>query len=148
MKKTLTVMILVMVLILNFSNVVLANNNYEILNPEKAAFSTKNKVVLLSGKAPTNSKITLDIYGTTDLTRKSFNLANLPKEEEYIKRVTEEIKSGNMGFFKKELDLVLGINRVLVKFENQEKVHEIIIYVYDKSTLPTETQSIIDIKAL
>lgn len=148
MKKTLTVMLLVMVLILNFSSVVLANSNYEILNPEKTAFSTKNKVVLVSGKAPTNSKITLDIYGTTDLTRKNFNLANLPKEEEYIKRTSEEIKSGNMGFFKKEVDLVLGINKILVKFENQEKVEEIIIYVYDKSTLPSEAQPLMEIKSL
>ena len=87
------------------------------------------------------------LYGTTDLTRKNFNLANLPKEEEFIKRATEEIKSGNMGFFKKEVDLILGINKIVVKFDKTDVAKEIIIYVYDKSTLPTES-TLIDLKSL
>ncbi|HEY4544349.1 MAG TPA: hypothetical protein VIG40_06860 [Tissierellaceae bacterium] len=147
MKNKLTMIFLVMILILSFSSSVFASDKYEILNPEKSAFSTKNKVVLVNGKAPTDTKVILDLYGTTDLTRKNFNLANLPKEEEFIKRATEEIKSGNMGFFKKEVDLILGINKIVVKFDKTDVAKEIIIYVYDKSTLPTES-TLIDLKSL
>lgn len=115
-------------------------SEYQVLNPSKKAFSTRNRVVLVNGKAPTDTRVIIDLYGTTDLTRKSFNLANLPKNEDYIKRLTTEARSGNMGFFQKELELALGVNKLNISFRNVRNTNgqgseEIIIYVYDQSNL-------------
>lgn len=137
MKKRFISICLLLLLVFGFQASTYASE-YEILNPEKDTFSTRNKVVLVNGKAPTDTKIVMDIYGTTDLTRKNFNLANLPKDEDYIKRLTEEVKAGNMGFFKKEIELILGVNKIVVKFDRTDIAEEIVIYVYDQSILPNE----------
>ena len=114
-------------------------SKYEILNPEKSSFSTSNKVILINGKAPTGTEITIDVYGTTDLTRKNFNLDQLPTEEDYIEIMTDTVKSGNMGFFQKQIDLVLGINKIIITFDVEElSPEELIIYVYDKTKAETE----------
>lgn len=115
-------------------------SEYEILNPNKQAYSTRNRVVLLNGRAPTNTRVSIDLYGTTDLTRRNFNLANLPKEGDYIKRLTTEARSGNMGYFQKELNLTPGVNKINVSFENLRgqktiETEEIIVYLYDHSRL-------------
>ncbi len=109
-------------------------SKYEILNPKKSSFSTTDKVILISGKAPTGTQVNIDMYGTTDLTKTNFNLEVLPEEEDYIELASEVVTSGNMGFFQKQMDLVLGINKIVVDF-NVEGLspNEIIIYVYDKS---------------
>lgn len=115
-------------------NVTIDSTKYEILNPEKSSFSTSDKVILINGKAPTGTEVTITVYGTTDLTKRNFNLEELPEEEDYIEIMSETVTSGNMGFFQKQMDLVLGINKIVVDFgiEGLPK-RELIIYVYDKA---------------
>ena len=109
-------------------------SKYEILTPEKSLYSTENKNLQLNGKAPSGSEIKLEVFGTTDLTKKSFNLTKLPSDKDYIQVINEVITSGNMGFFQKQIELVMGINKIIIDFglEGVNPV-EIIIYVYDKS---------------
>ncbi len=116
------------------SNVTMDLSKYEILTPEKPLYSTENKNLQLNGKAPSGSEIKLEVFGTTDLTKKSFNLTKLPSEKDYIQVINEVITSGNMGFFQKQIELVMGINKVVIDFglEGVNPV-EIIIYVYDKA---------------
>ena len=105
---------------------------YDIIKPEKNSYSSSEKVVLINGKAPSGTEVTIEIYGTTDLTRRSFNLDNLPLEEDYILINTEAVVSGNMGFFQKQLDLVRGINKIVIKFGVEGIGNkEIIVYKYD-----------------
>lgn len=105
---------------------------YEIIKPDKKTYSSSERVVLINGKAPSATEVTINIYGTTDLTRRSFNLDNLPTEQDYILRSTEKVVSGNMGFFQKQLDLVRGINKIIIDFgvEGIEN-GEFIVYTYD-----------------
>ena len=113
-------------------------NKYEILNPTRNSFSITDKVYLINGKAPTGTDVTIDIYGTTDLTKKNFNLEQLPLEEDYIEIFTETITSGNMGFFQKQIDLVMGINKVIIDFNVEDILPmEYIILVYDESITQT-----------
>jgi hypothetical protein len=51
---------------------------------------------------------------------------------------TEKVSSGNMGLFQKQMDLVKGINKIVINFgvEGIDKV-EIIVYVYDRSGIVT-----------
>lgn len=110
-------------------------SKYKILNPEKTSFSTRNKVILVNGKAPKGTEITIDVYGTTDLTKKNFNLDKLPSEKDYINTLSESVKAGNMGFFQKEIDLILGINKIVVTFNvgDLEPV-ELIVYYYETTS--------------
>lgn len=109
-------------------------SKYEVLNPTKNSFSITDKVYLINGKAPTGTDVTIEVYGTTDLTKKSFNLDRLPTEDDYIEIFSETVTSGNMGFFQKQIDLVMGINKVVVTFDIEEVIsREYIIFVYDKS---------------
>ena len=50
---------------------------------------------------------------------------------------------GNLGIFQKKLDLVMGINKILVDFntKNVENV-EIIVYVYEKAPSISEVMTI------
>ena len=107
---------------------------YEITKPEKLSYSTENKVALINGKAPVKTSITIKVYGTTDITKKNFNLDKLPTDKDYIELFVETIKSGNMGLFQKQLDLVMGINKIIIDFNVEgESPKEIIVYVYDKA---------------
>lgn len=105
---------------------------YQIIKPDKNIYSSSERVVLINGKAPSGTEVTINIYGTTDLTRRSFNLERLPSEQDYILLVTEKVTSGNMGFFQKQLDLVRGINKIVIDFglEGLDK-SEFIVYTYD-----------------
>ncbi|MDD2446901.1 MAG: hypothetical protein PHY91_04315 [Tissierellia bacterium] len=134
--------LLIAMCIFNTGTFAHANNidvtKYEVSNPEKTSYSTEDKIVLINGKAPSSTEITIDVYGTTDNTtdinkRKNFHLNNLPTEEEYILISNETVTSGNMGLFSKELDLAKGINKIVVDF-NTEGVDsvEIIVYVYNR----------------
>lgn len=116
------------------SDVTMDLSKYEILTPEKSLYSTENKILQLSGKAPSGSEIKLEVFGTTDLTKKNFNLTKLPSEKDYIHVINEVITSGNMGFFQKQIELVMGMNKIVIDFglEDVNPV-EIIVYVYDKS---------------
>ena len=112
---------------------------YEVTNSEKSAYSTEDKVTLISGKAPTGTPVLIEVFGTTDLTKKGFNLDKLPTDREYIEVFSETVESGNMGFFQKQLNLVMGINKVVVDFGVDEvSPVEIIIYVYDRAPSITE----------
>ncbi|WP_313756684.1 hypothetical protein [Tissierella sp.] len=91
-------------------------SKYQVINPEKDAYSTEDKVIFINGKAPSGTSIVIKVYGTTDLTRKSFNLLKLPTKNDYIEVFNETVKAGNMGFFDKQLDLVTGINKIIVDF--------------------------------
>lgn len=109
-------------------------SKYEVLNPTKASFSITDKVFLINGKAPTGTDVTIEVYGTTDLTKKSFNLDRLPEEDDYIEILSETVTAGNMGFFQKQIDLVMGINKIVVNFDVEGiEAQEYIIFVYDKS---------------
>lgn len=118
----------------NKSKVTADLSKYELFTPEKPLYSTENKTLQLNGKAPSGSEIKLEVFGTTDLTKKSFNLTKLPSEKDYIQTIDEVITSGNMGFFQKQIELVMGINKIIIDFglEGVSPI-EIIIYVYDKS---------------
>ena len=105
---------------------------YQVINPEKKAYSTEDKIIFINGKAPSGTEITIEVYGTTDLTRKNFDLLKLPEEDDYIEISNDTIKSGNMGFFDKELELITGINKIIVRFD-VEDVPEVEIMVYVKT---------------
>ena len=112
---------------------------YEITKPEKLSYSTEDKIALINGKAPVKTSITITVYGTTDITKKNFNLEKLPTDKDYVEIFTETIKSGNMGLFQKQLDLVMGINRIIIDFNVEgEEPKEIIVLVYDKAPTLSE----------
>ena len=120
----------------NKSNIELQSDGkkYEITKPESMSYSTEDKVALINGKAPVQTSITITVYGTTDITRKNFNLEKLPTDKDYVEIFTETIKSGNMGLFQKQLDLVMGINKIIIDFNVEgEEAKEIIVLVYDKA---------------
>ena len=107
---------------------------YQLINPEKSSYSTEDKVVLVSGKAPSGTSVSIEVYGTTDITKKNFNLDKLPSDKYYIEVFSESIKVGNMGLFQKQLNLVMGINKIIINYGVEEvPKEELIIYVYDKA---------------
>lgn len=126
----------------NASNVDLSK--YQVLNPEKEAFSTDDKLVFVNGKAPSGTEIQIKLFGTTDLTRKNFDLLRLPSTEDYIEVFSETVIAGNMGFFDQELELVTGINKILIDF-GVEGVPNRVIIVFVKSV---ETNSQIEIRLM
>ncbi len=141
---------MIMLSLISFSTLSYATivdaSKYEILNPEKSSYSTEEKVVLINGKAPSGTEVTIDVYGTTDITinnttnikGKNFNLDKLPTEDDYILMATEKASSGNMGLFQKQMDLVNGINKIVINFgvEGIDPV-EIIVYVYNRNRIVT-----------
>jgi len=146
MLKKITVCLLIVLSLVSFSAIGYATNvvdatKYEILNPEKSAYSTRDKIILINGKAPSGTEVTIEVYGTTDITlndtnnlsKQGFNLDNLPTETDYILKATEKVTSGNMGLFLKQLDLVKGINKIVINFgtEGIEPVEKI-VYVYNR----------------
>lgn len=147
MKKRIVALLLIALYIFNLGSFSYATNlnatKYEVSNPEKRSYSTEDKAVLISGKAPSGTKINLYVYGTTDNTtdinnRKNFHLNNLPTDKEYILIKNEVVTSGNMGLFSKELNLVRGINKIVVNYNvNGVEPEEIIVYVYkrDRATI-------------
>ncbi len=105
---------------------------YDIIKPDKQSYSSSEKVVLINGKAPSSTEVTIEVYGTTDLTRRNFNLDNLPLAEDYILIYTDSVVSGNMGFFQKQLDLVNGINKINIDFGVEGVANkEIIVFKYN-----------------
>ncbi|MFA5576737.1 MAG: hypothetical protein WCZ27_02335 [Tissierellaceae bacterium] len=105
-------------------------SKYQIIRPEKDAYTIEEKVDFVNGIAPADTTVTIEIYGTTDLTRKSFNLLKLPSEDDYIEVLSDIILVGNSGTFSKQLELVTGINKVVITFDADELPPiEIIIFV-------------------
>lgn len=112
---------------------------YQVTNPKKDDYSTEDRIVAINGKAPTGTSVSIEVYGTTDLTKKNFNLDKLPSNKDYIEVFSETIKSGNMGLFQKELNLVMGINKIIINYGIEEvSPEERIIYVYDKAPSLTD----------
>ena len=108
-------------------------NKYQVIIPNDPTTSTREKVALISGRAPEGTNIVIEVYGTTDLTGRNFNLNKLPKDTDYILISSETIKSGKLGFAK-EVELVNGINKVIIIFKvNGIPQVQKIIYVYDKA---------------
>ena len=128
------------------SSVNIDKSKYGLINPEKTAYTSKERVTFINGKAPAETKITIKVYGTTDLTRKNFNLHKLPKKDDYIEFYSGQVVAGNMGFFDKQLDLVSGINKIILNF-NVEGVPniEIIVYVQNDLTKAAKRIKISDI---
>lgn len=124
-------------------------SRYQLTSPEKKSYTSKDRIAFINGKAPSGTSITIVVYGTTDLTRKNFNLYKLPGEQDYIEISQEEIEVGNMGFFDKQLDLVTGINRIVINF-NVEGVpsQEIIVFVEPKSSRENREVKLTDIMTL
>lgn len=143
MIKKLVLSLFVFFAIINFSfesHAEVDLSKYEVISPVEDSFSTTDKNIFINGKAPTGTDVTIDVYGTTDLTKKNFNLSKLPSEEDYISLEEVVVTSGNMGFFQNEISLVLGINKIILDFGIEElEPKEYIIYVYDKSV---ETENI------
>lgn len=92
-------------------------SKYQITRPEKTEYELYDKVEFIHGKAPADTSIVISVYGTTDLTRKNFDLRKLPSEDDYIEVFSETITSGNLGIFKMELNLVTGINKIVISFQ-------------------------------
>ncbi|HZH92767.1 MAG TPA: hypothetical protein VFD79_01580 [Tissierellaceae bacterium] len=113
-------------------NAISTRTDYEIIKPEKEIYSSSERVVLINGRAPSGTEITVELYGTTDLTRRSFNLDRLPAHEDYILIKSDSVTSGNLGFFQKQMDLVRGINKLVIDFgvEGVED-KEFIVFKYD-----------------
>ncbi|WP_143037701.1 hypothetical protein [Acidilutibacter cellobiosedens] len=109
-------------------------HNYQVIEPKENSFATTEKVVLLSGKAPAGTTVEIKVLATTDLTRKNFNLNKLPEDKDYVSLFSDTIKVGDMGLFSKQLDLILGVNKIIVTFkiDSDHKVEKI-IYVSDVS---------------
>lgn len=116
-------------------------SKYGLISPEKRAYTSKERVTFINGKAPAETKITIKIFGTTDLTRKNFNLHKLPKKDDYIEFYSDQVIAGNMGFFDKQLDLVSGINKITLNF-NVEGVPNIELIVYVQNDLTKATKQI------
>ncbi len=113
-------------------NAITTRTDYEIIKPERQIYSSSERVVLINGKAPSGTEITVELYGTTDLTRRSFNLDRLPSSDDYISIASEKITSGNLGFFQKQMDLVRGINKLVIDFGvDGVEDKEFIVYKYD-----------------
>lgn len=113
---------------------------YEVINPDRDSFSTETKVALINGKAPAKTPITIKLYGTTGGNAgNTFNLNKLPSSKDYIEVSSDTIYSGNLGFFQKQQDLVMGINKIVIDFGAKDvKPIEIIVYVYEKAPSLTD----------
>ncbi len=127
-------------------NAITTRADYEVIKPERSIYSSSERVVLINGRAPSGTEITVELYGTTDLTRRSFNLDRLPSPGDYILIKSESVTSGNLGFFQKQMDLVRGINKVVIDFGvDGVEDKEFIVYKYDVTRteirLPYERES-------
>lgn len=107
-------------------------SKYQINTPKEDSSSSNKKTVLISGNAPKDTSIVIEVYGAVDLTGKNYTLAKLPKDEDYIFISSQTIKSGAAGGFGSEIELIMGINKVTITF-NVDGVpsEEKIIYYYE-----------------
>lgn len=111
---------------------------YHLTEPTNEAYTIYDKITFINGKAPAGTSIVIEVYGTTDLTRRSFDLSKLPTDKDYIEVYKETIKAGNIGTFEKQLDLVTGINKIIIYFEvDGVKPIELIVLVKNPETLST-----------
>ncbi len=124
------------------------SSKYQIIKPEKDIFASPDRIVLVSGKAPDGTNVIIEAFGTTDMTRNNFSLTNLPNDKDYVRRLSETMKVNGSGLFSKELDLILGVNKIVVTFKNasDQVVAQKIIYVSDLNQANKSVKSIPDKK--
>jgi|UPI0006B4B9A0 hypothetical protein len=110
-------------------------SKYQVNVPKEDSSSSNKKTVLVSGNAPKDTSIVIDLYGAVDLTGENYTLAKLPKDDEYVLISSQTIKSGPAGFGE-EIELIMGINKVIVTF-NVDGVPAVekIIYYYEAEQL-------------
>lgn len=104
-------------------------SKYAIKNPDKHSFSVDKKISFLNGIAPQGTAVNIKHFGTADLKNEKYNLLNLPKEDEYIEISSSDIVIGKLGIFDRQLDLVSGINKIVVDF-NVEGIEKVEIFIY------------------
>lgn len=136
MWKKLLAILLVLLAVFSISKVgytasVNNKSRYQVITPEKDYSATKKKTVLISGKAPQGTEIIIEVYNAIDLTGKNYSLTRLPKDEDYVLVSSKTIKSGAAGFGE-EIELILGVNKIVVKFNvNGIPSVEKIFYYYE-----------------
>ncbi len=109
MKRRIILSLFVLIMVFTIPNMSYAassrirntNNRYQVNVPEESTLATGEKVAVISGKAPEGTSIVIEVYGTTDLTGKKFNLNKLPSAKDYILISSETIKSGSVGLARK-----------------------------------------------
>ncbi|NLW40113.1 MAG: hypothetical protein GXY96_04185 [Tissierellia bacterium] len=136
MLKKLMASLLLFIIILSTSTVGFAAkanaSKYQVIIPEEDLSATQKKVVLISGKAPQGTSITIDVYGAIDLTGKKYSLIKLPEDDAYTLISSKTIEAGSLGFGE-EVELILGVNKIIVKFNVEgAPVIEKILYYFEK----------------
>lgn len=136
MKKRVMPLLLSLVIILSLSTQVSANSKYRVNTPKPAKYATTRDVVLISGRAPRDTRISIDVYGAVNTTGKNYNLANLPKDRDYVLISRQNLKCGPVGFGE-EVKLIKGINKIIVTFKVKgvEPVQKIVYYYNTKDLL-------------
>ncbi|HHV46609.1 MAG TPA: hypothetical protein GXX53_06905 [Tissierellia bacterium] len=135
MWRRFTALLFVLIIITSISSFAFADDvdssKYQVILPKEEASAYKNKVLLISGQAPIGTKVSIELYGVVDLTGSKYSLVNLPKKEDYTLISTIDVESGPLGFAK-EIELIRGINKIIVNF-NVEGIAPIerIVYYYE-----------------
>lgn len=135
MWRKIVALLFALITITNISTIALADNvdssKYQVILPKEEASAYKNKVILISGQAPVGTKISIELYGVVDLTGNKYSLINLPNKDDYTLISTADIESGPLGFAK-EVELIRGINKIIVNF-NVEGIDSVerIVYYYE-----------------
>ena len=107
-------------------------SKYQINTPKEDSSPSNKKTVLISGNAPKDTNIVIEVYGAVDLTGKNYTLAKLPKDEDYILISSQTIESGDAGGFGEEVELIMGINKIIITFKvDGVPSEEKIIYYYE-----------------
>ncbi len=109
-----------------------------ITQPDEDSFTTDKKVAFLNGKAPAGKVLHITVYSTADLKGTKYDLSNLPKNGEWIEKSKEDITVGKLGLFDKQLELALGINKLVVKADGEDKETVFLILVRAKSVVVEE----------
>lgn len=137
MKKRVLSTILVFIVIFSISTTSFASSGskYQVNTPKSGALSTTKGTILISGKAPRGTSVSIDVYGAADIRGRDYNLANLPKNSDYVFISKQNLKAGAAGFGE-EVKLIKGINKIVVSFKvNGVNSVQKIVYYYDASEL-------------
>lgn len=139
----------------NVVNQLFIDGSIEIFHPQDSLV-TSYKTVLLSGKAPENSKVVVEVYSTANLLLKDDrindvvlnNIQCLEKDSEdkntFLSPVINEIEVGALGIFVEELELKIGLNKINVYIDGfKEDAETRFVYVNDV-TKPEELIESID----
>lgn len=138
MRKKITIYLSAIIVVVLITSVGFAADTndltkYQVITPEEALSATMKKAVLISGKAPEGADILIDVYGAIDLTGQKYSLTKLPDKDSYTLISSKTIKPGALGFGE-EIELVLGINRIIITFDVKNAITtEKIFYRYEVS---------------